>query len=46
MKQIICINNDESEFDKIYDWTNKQKVLKDKAENENDKVKSTCCRIF
>ena len=46
MKQIICVNNDESEFDKIYDWTNKQKVLKDKAENETDKVKSTCCRIF
>ena len=45
MKQIVCINNDESEFDKIYDWTNKQKVLKDKAEKD-DKVNSTCCKIF
>lgn len=44
MKEVVCINSNESEFDKIYDWTNKQKVLNDKN-RETDKVESKCCQM-
>ena len=44
MKEVVCINGNESEFDKIYDWTNKQKVLNDKN-RETDKVESKCCQM-
>ena len=44
IKEIICINNDESNFDKIYDWVDKQKVIKDNLpKNETEKVTFTCC---
>ena len=50
IKDIICVDNDESKFDKIYDWIDKQKVEKERNANKNDmetdKVKSTCCIIF
>ena len=48
MKEIICIDNDESNFDKIYDWIDKQKVDREKNKNEdksNEKVDSTCCKM-
>ena len=45
IKQIICPNNDESKFDKIYDWTDKNK-LKKETPKEVEKVHSTCCIIF
>ena len=46
IKEIICINNDESNFDKIYDWVDKQKVIKDNLpKDETEKVTSTCCKM-
>ena len=46
IKSIICIDNDENQFDKIYDWIDKQKVEKDRNKKNNreiETVKSTCC---
>ena len=46
IKEIICPDNDESNFDKIYDWTDKQKVERDKKkEIKEDIVESTCCKM-
>ena len=47
IKEIICSYNNESNFDKIYDWVDRQKVFKDKniKENETEKVTSTCCKM-
>ena len=46
IKSIICIDNDENQFDKIYDWIDKQKVEKDRNKKNNreiETVTSTCC---
>ena len=45
IKAIICIDNDESNFDKIYDWTDKQKVLRENKKPPEEKVNSTCCKM-
>ena len=49
IKGIICVDNDESNFDKIYDWIDKQKVEKDRNKNkevkEEEKVETTCCKM-
>ena len=46
IKEIICPNNDESNFDKIYDWIDKQKVERDrKKEIKEEIVESTCCKM-
>ena len=49
IKKIICIDNDESNFDKIYDWIDKQKVERDRNPKEEvreiEKVDSTCCKM-
>ena len=50
IKDIICVDNDESKFDKIYDWIDKQKVEREKNKDKNNNreietVKSTCCRM-
>ena len=47
IKEIICVDNNESNFDKIYDWIDKQKVEKDKNKEvkETEKVETTCCKM-
>ena len=46
MKEVICLG--EQTFDKIYDWTDKNKLIKESEKTEDtitEKVESTCCKM-
>ncbi len=47
MMEVICLGG--KSFDKIYDWTDKNKLIEEKSEESEDpiteKVESTCCKM-
>jgi len=46
MMEVICSGN--NKFDKIYDWTDINKLKKEEKEKEPiiEKNECTCCKIF